>query len=79
MNIRCILSKVRDGMVHHRELSGFAQDCFRYGVSDAQAGAFAMAVCVNGLTERGTLLALPLAMRDQWESSTMESSRSGTR
>jgi thymidine phosphorylase len=64
MNIPVILSKVRDGIVlSPAELNGFAQGLASGDVSDSQAGAFAMAVCVNGLTENERI-GLTLAMRD---------------
>lgn len=64
MNIAAILSKVRDGITLNREeLQGFAQGLATGEVSDAQAGAFAMAVCVNGLSER-ECIELTLGMRD---------------
>jgi thymidine phosphorylase len=44
-------------------LNGFAQGLASGDVSDSQAGAFAMAVCVNGLTENERI-GLTLAMRD---------------
>ncbi len=64
MNIPEILSKIRDGQV----LSVFEFKKFSKGlasglVSDAQAGAFAMAVCVHGLSEEERV-GLTLAMRD---------------
>jgi len=64
MNIAAILSKVRGGITLNREeLQGFAQGLATGEVSDAQAGAFAMAVCVNGLSER-ECIELTLGMRD---------------
>jgi thymidine phosphorylase len=52
MNIPLILSKVRDGVVLSTgELSEFARGLVSGDISDAQAGAFAMAVCVHGLSE----------------------------
>ena len=52
MNIPVVLAKVRDGTVlSPSELNGFAQGLASGDVSDSQAGAFAMAVCMNGLTE----------------------------
>ena len=48
MNIPLILSKVRDGVfLSNTELSEFTLGLVSGEVSDAQAGAFAMAVCVN--------------------------------
>jgi len=72
MIIPLILSKVRDGMVLSTdELSEFARGLVSGTVSDAQAGAFAMAVCVHGLSEEERV-GLTLAMRDsgnvqQWD------------
>jgi thymidine phosphorylase len=64
MDARAILVKKRDGRrLDAAELSWFAHGLADGRVSDAQAGAFAMAVLLNGLTdaERG---ALTRAMRD---------------
>ena len=72
MNIPLILSKARDGVVlSNAELGEFAQGLASGDVSDAQAGAFAMAVCVNGLSE-DERVGLTLAMMDsgnvqQWD------------
>jgi len=72
MNIPLILSKVRDGVVLSTgELSEFARGLVSGDISDAQAGAFAMAVCVHGLSEEERV-GLTLAMRDsgnvqQWD------------
>ena len=64
MDARSIIEKVRDGREPTQaELSGFAQGLAGDGVSDAQAGAFAMAVCTKGLSEEARV-ALTLAMRD---------------
>jgi thymidine phosphorylase len=64
MNIPVVLAKVRDGTVlSPSELNGFAQGLASGDVSDSQAGAFAMAVCINGLTENERI-GLTLAMRD---------------
>lgn len=64
MSIPVVLAKVRDGTVlSPEELNGFAQGLASGDVSDSQAGAFAMAVCVNGLTEKERI-GLTLAMRD---------------
>ena len=64
MNIPVVLAKVRDGTVlSPAELNGFAQGLASGDVSDSQAGAFAMAVCMNGLTENERI-GLTLAMRD---------------
>ena len=64
MSARAILATLR-----HRqpptdaELRWMAQALADGGVSDAQAGAFAMGVCLNGLSDSGRV-ALTLAMRD---------------
>ncbi|QFT57425.1 Thymidine phosphorylase [Sulfitobacter sp. THAF37] len=64
MNARAILAKLRAGDdVSRDDLTWFAQALADGGVSDAQAGAFAMAVCLNGLSEDARV-ALTLAMRD---------------
>ncbi len=64
MNIPVVLAKVRDGTeLSPAELSAFAEGLASGEVSDAQAGAFAMAVCVNGLTEIERI-GLTLGMRD---------------
>ncbi|APE42725.1 thymidine phosphorylase [Sulfitobacter alexandrii] len=64
MNARAILAKLRTRRTPSRdELAWFAQALADGGVSDAQAGAFAMAVCLNGLSDVGRV-ALTLAMRD---------------
>lgn len=67
MNLSAILGKVRNGTVlSGQEIGGFANGLVSGEVSDAQAGAFAMAVCVHGLTERERV-DLTLAMRDSGE------------
>ena len=64
MDARRIIAQLRDGATPSRdELTWFAQGLADRGVSDAQAGAFAMAALLNGLTEDGRV-ALTLAMRD---------------
>ena len=64
MDARRIIAQLRDGATPSREeLTWFAQGLADHGVSDAQAGAFAMAALLNGLTEDGRV-ALTLAMRD---------------
>lgn len=72
MDARTIIGKLRDKKrLTNEELSEFAFGLANGQVSAAQAGAFAMAVCLNGLTmdER---VALTMAMRDsgdvlQWD------------
>ncbi|OAN80616.1 thymidine phosphorylase [Sulfitobacter sp. EhC04] len=64
MNARAILAKLRQRQTPTREeLGWFAQGLADGQVSDAQAGAFAMAICLNGLSDVGRV-ALTLAMRD---------------
>lgn len=64
MDARSILVKLRDGMPPTAEdLGWFASGLASGAVSDAQAGAFAMAVVQRGLTQGGRV-ALTLAMRD---------------
>lgn len=59
-----IIRKLRDREEPTQaELNWFARGLASGGVSDAQAGAFAMAACVNGLSEDARV-ALTLAMRD---------------
>lgn len=61
---RRIIARLRDGQTPSREdLAWFAEGLADHGVSDAQAGAFAMAALLNGLSEEGRV-ALTLAMRD---------------
>ena len=64
MDARAIIAGLRAGKTPSRaELAWFAQGLADQSVSDAQAGAFAMAVCLNGLTDTGRA-DLTLAMRD---------------
>lgn len=61
---RDIIATLRAGDTPPRDaLAWFAQGLADGAVSDAQAGAFAMAVCLNGLTDEGRV-ALTLGMRD---------------
>ena len=61
---RGVIGKLRQRQTPNRqELSWFAQGLADHTVSDAQAGAFAMAVCLNGLGDVGRV-ALTMAMRD---------------
>jgi thymidine phosphorylase len=61
---RSITAKLRHRQTPSRdELAWFAQGLADHTVSDAQAGAFAMAVCLNGLGDVGRV-ALTIAMRD---------------
>src|SRR6056297_2997265 len=67
MDARAIIASVRDrAAIGQAELSWFANGLADGRVSDAQAGAFAMAVLLNGLGEAGRT-ALTLAMRDSGE------------
>jgi thymidine phosphorylase len=64
MDARSINGKLREGgLPTPEELAWFAQGLASGAVSDAQAGAFAMAVCLRGLGEAGRV-ALTRAMRD---------------
>ncbi|WP_372612294.1 thymidine phosphorylase [Aquicoccus sp.] len=64
MDARRIIAELRDGDTPSaEELRWFAQGLADHAVSDAQAGAFAMAVLLGGLSEEGRV-ALTLAMRD---------------
>jgi thymidine phosphorylase len=61
---RGVIGKLRQRQTPNRqELSWFAHGLADHTVSDAQAGAFAMAVCLNGLGDVGRV-ALTMAMRD---------------
>jgi thymidine phosphorylase len=63
-NARAIIAKLRQRQTPNREeLKWFAQGLADSTVTDAQAGAFAMAVCLNGLGDVGRV-ALTMAMRD---------------
>ena len=64
MDARAIIAKVRrKSPLNDAELGWFAKGLAGGEVSDAQAGAFAMAVCLNGLGEAGRV-ALTQAMRE---------------
>ncbi|MEL7133125.1 MAG: thymidine phosphorylase [Pseudomonadota bacterium] len=61
---RTIIAKLRQRQTPSRdELGWFAQGLADSTVTDAQAGAFAMAVCLSGLGDVGRV-ALTMAMRD---------------
>ncbi|UYV36659.1 thymidine phosphorylase [Rhodobacteraceae bacterium D3-12] len=72
MDARQIIAHLRDAKPPSREeLTWFARGLADMSVSDAQAGAFAMAALLQGLGEEGRV-ALTLAMRDsgdvlQWD------------
>ncbi|SMX33422.1 thymidine phosphorylase [Octadecabacter ascidiaceicola] len=64
MDARAIIAKVRRGKdPSPDELTWFANGLATRAVSDAQAGAFAMAVCLKGLGDEGRV-ALTTGMRD---------------
>ena len=64
MDARHIITRLRDRATLSRdELGWFAEGLADGAVSDAQAGAFAMAALLNGLGDAGRV-ALTLAMRD---------------
>ncbi|MXX89527.1 MAG: thymidine phosphorylase [Boseongicola sp. SB0677_bin_26] len=64
MEARTIIARLRDGGQPNRdELNWLAAGLASGSVTDAQAGAFAMAVCLRGLSEEARV-ALTLAMRD---------------
>ncbi len=67
MDARSIIAKLRRNEIPtSAELHWFAQGLADGGVSDAQAGAFAMAVCMGGLGAQGRA-DLTVAMRDSGE------------
>ena len=67
MDARAILAKLRLGeRLSPAEVSWFAEGLASGAVEDAQAGAFAMAVCLRKMTE-DERVALTLAMRDSGE------------
>ena len=64
MSISIILAKVRDQIpLQKEEINEFSVGLANGSVSDAQAAAFAMAVCLHGLSNRERV-DLTLAMRD---------------
>ncbi|VDC30341.1 thymidine phosphorylase [Pseudogemmobacter humi] len=64
MEARGIIATIRDGATPPADaLAWFARGLASGAVTDAQAGAFAMAVLLRGLSEEGRV-ALTLAMRD---------------
>ncbi len=67
MDAVTIIEKIREGREPSQsELNWFANGIASGKVTDAQAGAFAMAVLLKGLSEEGRV-ALTLAMRDSGE------------
>ena len=63
MDARAVIESLRDGRATPQGVAWFAAGLADGGVSDAQAGAFAMAALLRGLPEE-TRVALTLAMRD---------------
>jgi thymidine phosphorylase len=63
VDARSVIEAVRDRRATDAGVAWFARGLADGTVTDAQAGAFAMAVLLNGLTE-GTRVALTRAMRD---------------
>ncbi|MGR3342637.1 MAG: thymidine phosphorylase [Paracoccaceae bacterium] len=64
MDARAIIARLKDKYpLSDAEITWFANGLADGSVSDAQAGAFAMATCLNGLS-LGERAALTLAMRD---------------
>lgn len=64
MDARAIIAKIRQSVTPtDAELRMFTNGLATGAVSDAQAGAFAMAVCLNGLSDAGRV-ALTRGMRD---------------
>lgn len=67
MNIRNILAKVRKGAaLSAGEIRTFSNGLADGSVSDVQAAAFSMAVCIHGLSEEERI-GLTLSMRDSGE------------
>ena len=67
MSISIILGKVRDKIpLQKEEINEFSLGLCNGAVSDAQAAAFAMAVCLHGLSKQERM-DLTLAMRDTGE------------
>ena len=63
MDARAVIESLRDGRATPQGVAWFAAGLADGSVSDAQAGAFAMAALLRGLPEE-TRVALTLAMRD---------------
>lgn len=64
LNARAIISKIKQGDTPSKEeLNWFVKGLADHSVSDAQAAAFSMAMCLNGMDESG-LVSLTKAMRD---------------
>lgn len=66
MDPRGLIAAVRDGRATGAEIAALARGLANGAVSDPQAAAFAMAVCLRGLGEAGRV-ALTEAMRDSGE------------
>lgn len=72
MDARSVIADLRAGHSPSQEaLAWFAKGLADHSVSDAQAGAFAMAICLNGLGEAARA-DLTLAMRDSGDCLTWE-------
>ena len=64
LNARAIIGKIKQGATPStEELNWFVNGLADHSVSDAQAAAFSMAMCLNGMDESG-LVSLTKAMRD---------------
>ncbi|MDG1935327.1 MAG: thymidine phosphorylase [Paracoccaceae bacterium] len=64
MDARAIITKIKHGETPSlEELNWFVKGLVDHSVSDAQAAAFAMAVCLNGMDENG-IVSFTTAMRD---------------
>lgn len=72
MDVRALIARIRDGDTPGTQaLEDFAQGLSTGAVSDAQAGAFAMAVCLRGLSDEGRV-ALTIGMRDSGDTLTWD-------
>ena len=72
MDARAIIAKIKAEIAPtDDELCWFTNGLSTGLVSDAQAGAFAMAVCLNGLSDAGRV-ALTRAMRDSGKTLTWD-------
>ena len=79
MSISIILAKVRERIsLNKEEIEEFSAGLVNGTVSDSQAAAFAMAVCLHGLSERERV-DLTLAMRDTGNVRNWRPTRSGYR
>lgn len=72
MDARAVIAKKRDNLeLSEAEIHWFAEGLARGTLSDAQAGAFAMAVVLNGMTEVERVY-LTIAMRDSGDVQTWD-------